>query len=94
MKVRCYLRIAKHGYKYKVAANIKSSEEPLKITGSYGKQEQLLPTVGFAVDFNIPDDLFSRASKVIAEIDIATKNAVILGEVPIIGELKKDKKIN
>lgn len=77
------MRIAKNGYKQKVSASTKSSSEPLKIAGSYNNPDQWLPTVGFAVDFNIPDELFSQAQQVIAEIDVTQKGAKVLAEIPV-----------
>jgi hypothetical protein len=84
MKTRIYLRVAKNGYKYKVDASTKSSEEPIFLPKQYNREKQALPTVGFAVDFEIPDQLFSKASVVVATINIATKDATILSGVPIV----------
>lgn len=93
MKVRTYIRIAKNGYKYKVDAHTKEDPTPLYIP-SYGGQKKFLPTVAFAVDFNVPDELFSNASRVIAQIDVATKEAVVLGEmlIPTINKIVADAK--
>ena len=82
MKIRAYVRIAKNGYKYKLDASTKSNEAPLKLAGSYGQGDRYLPTVGFAVDFNVPDEMFSKASVVIAEIDLKSKEVKILSEIP------------
>lgn len=84
MKTRIYLRVAKNGYKTKVDASTKSNEDPIFIPAQYGKPKVALPTVGFAVDFEIPDQLFSKASVVIASINVATKDAAILSGVPSI----------
>lgn len=81
-KVRAYIRVAKNGYKYKIDASVKSSEDPIFKPAQYNRPKEALPTVGFAVDFEIPDQLFSKASVVVASINIATKDAVILSGVP------------
>lgn len=85
MKQRIYLRVAKKGQygRVKVAASIKSSEDPIYSQTGYGSKEAL-PTVGFAVDFEIPDQLFSKASVVVATINIATKDAAILTGLPVV----------
>lgn len=81
-KLRVYLRVAKKGYKYTAVASTKSSEDPVFRPAKYGGTKEALPTVGFAVDFEIPDQLFSKASVVVASINIATKDAAILSGVP------------
>lgn len=88
MRQRVYLRIAKNGYKYKVEASTKSSEDPIFKPSQYGRAKEALPTVGFAVDFEIPDQLFSKASVVVATINIATKDAAILSGVPVVAKKK------
>lgn len=82
-KVRAYIRVAKHGYKYKIEASTKSNEDPLFLPAHYNTPKKALPTVGFAVDFEIPDQLFSKASVLVATINIATKDAAILAGVPV-----------
>lgn len=86
--IRAYIRVAKNGYKYKIDAATKHSPDPLWKQASYGQRE-FLPTVGFAVDFNVPDELFSRASVVIAEINVGTKDAKILTSIPVPEKKKK-----
>lgn len=89
MKIRAYIRVAKHGYKTKLDASTKSSEEPIFLPKNYSRSEKLaLPTVGFAVDFEIPDQLFSRASVLVASIKIGTKDAAILSELPVVSSKK------
>lgn len=82
MRARIYLRVARDGYKYKVDAGIKSSEMPLSKAVGYPAEKVFLPTVGFAVDFEIPDAMFSRASVVIAEINVQNKDVKILSAIP------------
>lgn len=86
MKVRAYIRVAKNGYKVKIDASAKSTEEPIFKAAQYNKPKEALPTVGFAVDFEIPDQLFSKASVVVASINIATKDAAILGGLPVVSK--------
>lgn len=88
MKTRIYLRVAKNGYKVKVDASTKSSEDPIFLPAQYNRAKEALPTVGFAVDFEIPDQLFSKASVVVATINIATKDAAILSGVPVVAKEK------
>lgn len=84
MKIRAYIRVAKNGSKYLVAAQSKENNQPLhKISyGSVGNKE-FLPTVAFAVDLNVPDELFAKASRVIAEINVGLKDSVIAADLPV-----------
>ena len=61
-KIRTYIRVAKTNRGYKVAANNKANHEPLYQPG-YGSSKDFYPTVAFAVDFNVPDELFNQASQ-------------------------------
>lgn len=88
MKIRAYIRVAKNGYKYKIEASTKLSEDPIFKPAQYGRVKEALPTVGFAVDFEIPDQLFSKASVLVATINIATKDATILTGVPAVAKQK------
>jgi len=92
MRQRIYLRVARKGAygRVKVNASTKSSEDPIYQQG-YGSKEAL-PTVGFAVDFEIPDQLFSKASVVVATINIQTKDAVILTGMPVPAKKQKNAK--
>lgn len=84
MKVRAYIRVAKNGYKWKIDASTKSTEDPIFKPAQYNRAKEALPTVGFAVDFEIPDQLFSKASVLVATINVATKDAVILTGIPVV----------
>lgn len=84
MKTRLYIRVAKNGYRIKAAASTKSTEEPIFTPQTYSKAKEALPTVGFAVDFEIPDELFSKASVVVASINVGMKDAKILSGIPTI----------
>lgn len=80
MKTRAYIRIARTpgGRKpYRIdARNSPYGGAPL--TDTMGRA---LPTVAFAIDFMIPDELFKQAEHVIAEIEIPEAQAEILAEV-------------
>lgn len=87
MKIRTYIRVARNGYKAKVDAATSENQTPL-YTAGYGGSKNFLPTVAFAIDLVIPDELFSSASRVIAEINVATKEAKVLGEM-LVPEINK-----
>lgn len=91
MKVRAYMRVSKNGYKVKVDASTKMNVDPLFKISSY-QQKEFLPTVGFAVDFDIPDELFSKASVVIAEVNVGLKGAKILTALPVPEKVSKSSK--
>ncbi len=82
MKAKIFLRVAKTETRngYKVSASTKPNNEPLN-SGSYGTV--WYPTVSFAVDINLPDELFDQASKVIAELNVAMKDAKITSEIAV-----------
>ena len=66
MKARVYLRVARSEKRgsnpgFKVAANVKPNQHPLEASDGW------LPTASFAVDLDIPDVMFDRASEVLAE---------------------------
>jgi hypothetical protein len=85
MKCRVYLRVAKTKKRsgnpgYKVAATLKPSHEPLSTDTRY------LPTAAFAVDLDVPDVMFDRASEVLAELVIDPEDAAIAVQVPTEGK--------
>lgn len=66
MKVRAYLRVGKQrSGKPKVMASSRPSSTPV-----YDARNTILPTIAFAIDLNIPDELFLQAEHVIAELDV------------------------
>jgi len=92
MKFKIYLKIGKGGRKgIKVAASTEPSYEPISFD-SYKKK--FLPTVSFAMVFDIPDELFTPAERVVAELNVAMKDAEIMGEIltPKIKELMEEYK--
>lgn len=80
MKTKIYMRIAKHptGRKatYKVHAGTEPDQRPL-----IGPSAQVLPTVAFAVEFEIPDAAFRGAEQVIAQINIPESELEIAADV-------------
>jgi len=70
-RVKVYLRVAKMNDKF----HIKASMEPhSKLIGNK-------PTVAFAVIFDIPDEKFREAEKIIAEIPVRDDSVEIVTEV-------------
>lgn len=41
-----------------------------------------LPTVSFAIDYVVPDEMFTKAAQVIAGINVREKEVKILSELP------------
>jgi len=83
MNTRIYLRIAKTGNRrgYKVAASTTPNYAPLEGNKGWNTNCKSYPTVAFAVDFNIPDELFKQAERVLGEINITTKQARVATEI-------------
>lgn len=79
MKTKIYLRIAKNKKSgIAVSATTRPSHEPLHAQ-TYGKAA--FPTVAFAVEFDIPDELFKQAEEVVAKINLRKKNGVVCGKI-------------
>lgn len=80
MKVRAYVRVARlENGKSRLVTTSRPSN--VALTDGYG---DALPTVSFAVDFNVDDLSFRRASNVIAVIEVA--DAVELSTVQLATE--------
>lgn len=76
-KVRAYIRIAeKQNGEHVVHASQKPNHEPVK---TYAGQH--LPTASFALDLDVPDEMFRRAEQVLAEIKIMEDGMDIATEV-------------
>jgi hypothetical protein len=82
MKTRIYLRVAKTENRkgYKVSAGSQPSNEPLN-SGSYNTT--WFPTVAFALDIDVPDEMFKTAERVIAELNVNMKEAQISTELVV-----------
>lgn len=82
MKVKTYLRVARgHGKQARVVANARPNPSPL--SDHMGVD---LPTVAFAVVFEIPDEAFRAAERVLAEIEVPIESislsAAVEAEAP------------
>lgn len=80
MKIRTYMRVARkspgsRSPQYMLKANVTPSTEPL-----YSGPNPL-PTIAFAIDLDIPDEMFKSAERVIAEIVIPPEAAEIAADV-------------
>lgn len=79
MKKPIYLRIAKTKKGYKASASVSPNNEPLNNGNSYSME--WFPTVAFCINITIPDELFEQASRVIAELNIGMKEALVSSEI-------------
>ncbi|MCP6719718.1 MAG: hypothetical protein KJI72_00110 [Patescibacteria group bacterium] len=85
-KVRAYIRVGKSKrIDYKVSASPKPNYAPLE--SLRGMRKEFQPTVAFAVDFDIPDELFEQAEKLIGEVKVSADQATIAADI------SKDTKI-
>jgi len=81
-KLRAFIRVGKTNKGYKIAAATKDNGEPIVVPLGYRGEKSILPTVSFAVDLVIPDELFARASKVIGEINLSLEEVKIAATIP------------
>lgn len=74
MIVRAHLRVAKHprGGKHKIAVSTRPSPSPLTDSSL-----NAMPTIAFAIDLNIPDEMFVQAQRVVATIDVSADDVTI-----------------
>ena len=79
MKTTTYLRFAKTKRGVKVEASSKPSYEPLSV----GEYNGFLPTVWFAVEFYIPDELFAQAERTVASINLEMENSRVRAKVMV-----------
>jgi len=80
MQVKTYIRVAEGGRGPRVVASSKPNYEPLmKGQGTY--HETPLPTAMFAVVFDIPNEIFTRAEQVLAKVAIAPGEATVAAEI-------------
>jgi len=81
MKTKIYLRIAKTDKgRTSVAASVRPNYEPLMCAKPHNVK-LALPTLSFAVEFEVPDELFKQAESVVATINLTKEKAVICGKV-------------
>lgn len=77
MKVRAYMRVAKMASgKAKVDAGRQPNDRPLVASNG-----EVLPTVAFAIDLEVPQAMFHRAEQVIATLTIPEEQVEILADV-------------
>lgn len=74
MKQTLYVRVGKHprGGRSKVMSGSKVSHHP--VTDSQGNP---MPTVSFALEVEVPDELFTQAQKVVASIDVTAQDVTV-----------------
>lgn len=74
MKQTIYVRVGKHprGGKSKVMTGSKPSHHA--VTDSSGNP---MPTVSFAMELDVPDELFSQAQKVVASIKVGAEDVTV-----------------
>lgn len=76
MKVRVHMRVGKGSRGPQVHASVKPSDRPLADSSGVP-----IPTVAFAIDFDLPEALFHRAEEVIAKLTVPEDQAKIAAEV-------------
>lgn len=74
MKQTVYLRIAKHPRRSHVKVTAGTKPNDAQLSDSAGNA---MPTIAFAVDVNIPDDMFKQAQRVVAELDVTAEDVQI-----------------
>ena len=78
MKDKVYLRVAKTKRgKLRYTASTRPSNAP--ISEQYG--DTFLPTISFALELDIPDELFKKAEQTIAKINLEAKDVNINAEI-------------
>lgn len=84
MKIPVYLRVAKtDGRKgYRVTASATPNHEPIW-SEAYRNGRTYHPTIAFAVNLNIPDEMFDSAERVVAELNVAMKDAEVSTEIAL-----------
>ena len=85
MKQKVYFRFGKNKKgTVTVKASTRLCHEAVKSgTGCY---ERVLPTISFAVNFDIPDELFEQAERVCANIELDAENTKIVAPLASIAE--------
>lgn len=79
--VKLYVRAARGRNGVKVAASTKSNNQPLVETRDY--RDVALPTIRFAVEFEIPDELFDQAEEPVTKIKVDRQMVDVLArQVP------------
>lgn len=79
MKTKVYLRAAKAARGVTWHASSKPNYAAIEVAS--GGYKVVLPTLAFAVEFDIPDSLFNQASEVAAKINLEKKGVTIAGVI-------------
>ena len=85
MKAKIYIKVAIPSPKsrggYRVHAGTKPDYTPIQVSTGYRGGVEFRPTVSFAIDLNIPDEMFKQAEQTVATINLEKKNGEITGEI-------------
>lgn len=79
MKTKVFLRVAKGSRG--VVWHASSKPNYLAIEEGNGYAKYALPTLAFAVEFDIPEALLNQASEVAAKINLEKKGVTIAGSI-------------
>lgn len=80
MKVKAHIRVARDPKRRTASPRIVATMRPMP-GPLLGHSGDVLPTVAFAVEFDIPDSMFKRAEEVIATVVIPEDQVEIAAEV-------------
>ena len=80
MRIRAYMRVAESPRsRPRITVTTKPNGRALTDAGGHE-----LPTVAFAVDFEVPDAMFRQAEQVIATISVPESAATIAADVRVV----------
>lgn len=90
-KVTIYLRVGKRdGRKpYMVDASLKPNYVPLITKGGYNRPDTYLPTAAFGLNLEIPDALFEQAETIVADVNVAMREAMVAADIEVPGKKKR-----
>jgi hypothetical protein len=81
MKLTVYMRVAK-GVRGKPKVDARTTPNHKPLMASIGNwNEKALPTAAFALDLDIPDEIFHRAETVLAELELTEDDVRVAAEV-------------
>jgi len=75
MTIKLYIRVAKFEDQLIIKASPNVSNEAL--TKRVGRTTYTCPTVSFAIDVDIPDEMFEQAEKVIARVAVDSEEITV-----------------
>ena len=91
MKVRTHLRVAKTKKGARVEASAKPNYKPL-MQNQGSSHEAPMPTAMFALDLDLPDEMFARAEQVLAEVSVNPADVEIAADVVTPDEPKEPRR--